>query len=184
AEGLVDEVDVHRCPLQAGTMLSSGVPHSTLSPLPTWMALTVPAMSACTGVMSFITSMMHSCWPATTAVPTSTKGGAPGSGARQNTPTVDDSIVCPPFRDGGAPSGGPGAWSTGGAAGGEGRGAACAGAGPAAKVPAPCFETVTVTSPTVTVASSHPEASRISRISLISLVLRDMASPCGTQVPV
>src|SRR5581483_5513046 len=82
AEGLVDEVDVHRCPLQAGTMLSSGVPHSTLSPLPTWMALTVPAMSACTGVMSFITSMMHSCWPATTAVPTSTKGGAPGSGAR------------------------------------------------------------------------------------------------------
>ena len=35
-------------------MVSSGMPHSTLSPLPTWMALTVPATSAWTGVMSFM----------------------------------------------------------------------------------------------------------------------------------
>jgi hypothetical protein len=40
-----------------------------------------------------ITSTMQSCRPGSTAVPTSTNGGAPGSGARQKTPTVDDSTM-------------------------------------------------------------------------------------------
>ena len=63
-------------------MIASGSPNSTGWPLPTRMAVTTPALGAGMWFMVFIASMIRIVWPWVTRVPTSTKGGAPGSAAR------------------------------------------------------------------------------------------------------
>ena len=54
-----------------------------------------PATGAATWFMSFITSTIATVSPAATRPPTSTNGGAPGDGARQNRPTDGDSTTVP-----------------------------------------------------------------------------------------
>lgn len=57
--------------------------------------MTTPSTGDATWFISFITSTMATVSPAETFCPTSTKGGAPGDGARQNSPTEGDSIRVP-----------------------------------------------------------------------------------------
>ena len=63
-------------------MITSGSPNSTGWPFSTRMAVTMPALGAGMWFMVFMASMISSVWPWATRVPTSTKGAAPGSGAR------------------------------------------------------------------------------------------------------
>src|SRR6187200_2700273 len=72
----------HRCPGQRCSITASGSPYSTGWPSSTRIAITVPARGEGIWFMVFMASMMSSVCPAATCVPTSTKGGAPGSGER------------------------------------------------------------------------------------------------------
>src|SRR5690606_18111286 len=63
-------------------MTNSGWPYSTGSPFSTRISLMTPALSASISLSSFMASMMHSGSPSLTDWPTSTKGAAPGLGAR------------------------------------------------------------------------------------------------------
>src|SRR5205807_9338758 len=65
-----------------GSSSNMSCPNSTGSAFSTWIARTTPAASAFTSFISFIASRMQSVCPCATASPTSTKGGAPGCGAR------------------------------------------------------------------------------------------------------
>src|SRR5436190_8934078 len=65
-----------------GSSSKSNWPYSTGSALPTWMARTTASWSALTSFISFIASRTQSVCPGATASPSSTKGGAPGCGAR------------------------------------------------------------------------------------------------------
>src|ERR1700710_3004076 len=70
-------------------------PYSTLAPFSTRIAVTTPSTGAATWFISFMTSTMATVSPAATRPPTSTKGGAPGEGERQNSPTEGDSTRVP-----------------------------------------------------------------------------------------
>src|SRR5262245_33363158 len=73
----------HRCAAAPGySMMTSGSPNSTGWPLPTRMAVTVPAFGAGMWFMVFMASMIRMVCPCATRPPTSMKGAAPGSGAR------------------------------------------------------------------------------------------------------
>src|SRR3954468_22238398 len=79
----------------SGSMEISGSPYSTVSPFSTMIAVTTPATGAGTWLISFMTSTIATVSPAATRPPTSTNGGAPGAGARQNRPTEGDWITSP-----------------------------------------------------------------------------------------
>src|SRR5688500_7577846 len=79
----------------SGSMVISGCPYSTVAPLSTRIDVTSPATGAATWFMSFMTSTIATVSPAATRPPTSTNGGAPGDGARQNSPTDGDSTTVP-----------------------------------------------------------------------------------------
>src|SRR5439155_13622198 len=67
---------------ETGSSSNSSWPNSTGSALRTWIASTIPAASVLISFMSFIASRMQSVCPGATVSPSSTKGGAPGCGAR------------------------------------------------------------------------------------------------------
>src|SRR5690606_28556940 len=69
----------HRC---NQPMTNSGWPYSTGSPFSTRISLMTPDLSASISLSSFMASMMHRGSPSLTDWPTSTKGAAPGLGAR------------------------------------------------------------------------------------------------------
>src|ERR1700712_395134 len=69
--------------------------YSTDAPFSTRIAVTTPSIGEATWFISFITSTIATVSPAATVCPTSTKGGAPGEGERQNRPTEGDSIRVP-----------------------------------------------------------------------------------------
>ena len=64
------------------SMIINGSPYSTGWASSTRISLTVPARGAGIWFMVFMASMTITVWPAVTCSPTSTKGRAPGSGAR------------------------------------------------------------------------------------------------------
>src|SRR6201992_1482987 len=120
-----------------------GCPNSTESPFSTKIAVTTPSTGEATWFMSFMTSTIATVSPAETRTPTSTNGGAPGDGARQNNPTEGDSILVP-FAGAASPAGG----AVGGTVAEEalatgGNGGSPAVTGPASGTPGPSGSTET-----------------------------------------
>ncbi len=69
-----------------GAILKSTSPYCTARAVLDAHLRDVPATSADTAFISFITSMMQSCAPSSTRLPTSTNGGASGVGRAVDRP--------------------------------------------------------------------------------------------------
>src|SRR5262245_26341075 len=72
------------------SMIINGSPNSTGCASPTRICVTVPERGAGIWFMVFIASTISSVSPATTLLPTSTNGIAPGSGPRYAVPTMGE----------------------------------------------------------------------------------------------
>src|SRR5579864_1834136 len=70
----------HSLELHRGRMLNSPCAYSTGWPLLTRRLTISPLTSASISFISFMASMMHSTWPASTVSPAFTNGGDPGDG--------------------------------------------------------------------------------------------------------
>src|SRR5882757_1713162 len=155
----------------SGSTTTIGCPNSTAAPFSTRIAVTTPSTGEATWFISFITSTIATVSPAATGPPTSTNGGAPGAGARQNRPTDGESIFVP-FSGTAVAVAGAGAVATpsvagAGTAGADGTGAGVGAAGAVAWSGSGSRETWRRSSPTSTTISRQSLRSKASSSALI-----------------